>query len=74
MITTSKQCEIEARVAEAIPIYTRKKPHPEKKRADCPLEVRYKQGLRQLAIQKIKDFPDSIERVLQEYRDKANAL
>ena len=74
MTTCGLPSEIEIRVAEVIPIYTRKQPHPVKGRADCPLEVRYKQGLRLLAIKKIKDFPDSMDKVLQEYRDKASAL
>jgi len=74
MITSESQSDIEEKINEAIPIYTRKKPHPVKMRADCPLEVRYKQGLRKQATKKIEDFPDSVEQVLQEYRDKASKL
>ena len=62
-MTTS---EWQSKVAEAVPIYTRKRPHPVKNRADCPLEVQYKLGLRAQAMKKINDFPDSIDRVLQE--------
>lgn len=67
MTTVKTITPIEAMAVNAIPIYTLSKPHPQRKRADCPLEVSYKNGLR-LRMQK------EIEAIVAKYEEKVKTL
>lgn len=56
-----------------IPIYTRKKPHPIKNRADCPIEINYKQGLRMLMLRELREGKDQ-QSVIEKYKNKVEQL
>lgn len=66
-------CSSEELVKQIIPIYTRKNPHPVKRKADCPIEVSYKQGLRQSMLQELKTCKDR-EVVIEKYKRKVEQL
>lgn len=60
-------------VKQTIPIYTHKNPHPVKNRADCRLEVQYKQGLRQLMLRELNSGGDQ-QAIIEKYKRKVEQL
>lgn len=61
-------------VIETIPIYTMRNPHPTRKRkADCPIEVQYKQGLRQSMLLELRLGCDQ-QTVIEKYKLKVDQL
>lgn len=69
--------DIDKVIVEIIPIYTRKKPHPVRQRADCRLEIRYKEGLRLILKKKLEVAllkGEDTDPILGEYKIKVAAL
>lgn len=61
-------------VAVTIPIYTKKNPHPTRKRkADCPIEVQYKQGLRQSMLLELR-LGGNKDAIIQKYQMKVSEI
>lgn len=61
-------------VIEIIPIYTKKNPHPTRKRPeDCPIEVTYKQGLRMLMLRELSNGGDRTA-IIEKYKQKVEQL
>jgi hypothetical protein len=65
--------EVTKLVEQTIPIYTRKRPHPIKNKADCPLEINYKQGLRMLMLRELNAGGDQ-QAVVDRFKKKVEQL
>jgi hypothetical protein len=65
--------EVTKLVEQTIPIYTRKRPHPTKNKADCPLEINYKQGLRMLMLRELNAGGDQ-QAVVDRFKKKVEQL
>lgn len=58
-----------------IPIYTLRRPHPVKKRQDCPMEKDYKRGQRELMRKELATATkEQKKEIIARYRAKINAL
>jgi hypothetical protein len=67
------EIEIKDLVTQTITIYTQKNRHPVKKRADCPIEINYKQGLRMLMLRELQAGGDQ-QVIIDKFKKKVEQL
>jgi hypothetical protein len=68
------EVDIKTLVTDTIPIYTKRNPHPTRKRPnDCAIEISCKQGWRMLMLRELNSGGDR-EAIVEKYKQKVAEL